>query len=133
MSRVALSPDDHLLEREIAAMQEMIARHDLHETLAAECKARGLVVVKQALTTSEIIAAVALKHKLKAADLGGRSKKGDIARARQEAMWEMYNRLLEDGRHRWTMEQIGARLGGRDHSTVSHGVATHEARIGAQT
>ena len=50
------------------------------------------------------------------ADLTGRRRTADIARARQIAMYLLRE---ENG---LSLPSIGEYLGGRDHSTVSHGV-----------
>lgn len=40
---------------------------------------------------------------------------------------ELYHLLYRKGR--WSLTQIGRRLGGRDHSTVLHGIRQHERRL----
>ena len=59
---------------------------------------------------------VAAYHGLAVADLTGRRRTADVARARQIAMF-----LLRE-ENALSLPAIGAHLGGRDHSTVSHGV-----------
>ncbi len=59
---------------------------------------------------------VAAYHGLTAADLTGRRRTADVARARQIAMF-----LLRE-ENALSLPAIGDHLGGRDHSTVSHGV-----------
>lgn len=71
---------------------------------------------------------VADRHGFTVGDLAGPSKLRSIARARQEAMYELYRVRLADGRRRWSYPMIGRFLGGRDHTTIWFGVARHEAR-----
>ena len=66
---------------------------------------------------------VALKHGLKLSDLTGPARGRAIAHPRQEAMW-----LLKQ-QDRWSLLQIGQFLGGRDHTTVIHGIRKHEERM----
>lgn len=66
---------------------------------------------------------VAARWDLTLDDLKGQSRKRFIARPRQEAMWHMY----QTGR--FSLPQIGQFLGGRDHSTILHGVRRHAERI----
>lgn len=63
---------------------------------------------------NEIIAAVALSFGITPADLIGRKRDKGTAFARQVAMY-----LLRQGT-RYSLQQIGRELGGRDHSTVVH-------------
>jgi chromosomal replication initiator protein len=59
---------------------------------------------------------VAAYHGMSVADLTGRRRTADVARARQIAMY-----LLRE-ENALSLPAIGEHLGGRDHSTVSHGV-----------
>jgi chromosomal replication initiator protein len=59
---------------------------------------------------------VATYHGMTVADLTGRRRTADVARARQIAMY-----LLRE-ENALSLPAIGEHLGGRDHSTVSHGV-----------
>jgi chromosomal replication initiation ATPase DnaA len=68
-----------------------------------------------------IIRIVAQKHGITVQELLGQSRFAHIVHARQEAMHEM--RLMGMSYH-----QIGRFMGGRDHSTVWHGVRAHEER-----
>lgn len=68
---------------------------------------------------------VSLRHGLKMADLMGQSRKHAIAHVRQEAMSE----CREAGN--WSYPQIGAFFGGRDHTTIIHGVRQHAKRLEA--
>jgi hypothetical protein len=47
----------------------------------------------------------------------------EVVRARHHLMW-----LLRKETH-WSLPHIGRFLGGRDHTTVMHGIRAHEARI----
>lgn len=67
-------------------------------------------------TPEQVIEIVATHYGLTVADIKGRRRTADIAHARQVAMY-----LLRE-EHALTLPNIGALLGGRDHTTVRHGV-----------
>lgn len=75
------------------------------------------------MRAAEIIVAVASDYGLGKGDLVGRSRRFPVVRARQEAMWRL--RTLRG----LSLAQIGRMLGGRDHTTILHGVRRHEARL----
>ncbi len=66
---------------------------------------------------------VAKAHGLHFHDFVGRSRVQRIVFARQEVMWRFKHELG------WSLPEIGRRLGGRDHTTVLHGVRQHQRRI----
>lgn len=68
------------------------------------------------MTPDEIVARVAARHGVSRSRMHGIWKDKLISRARQEAMW-----LLRDATA-LSFPQIGAYVGGRDHSTVMFGV-----------
>ncbi len=73
-----------------------------------------LSVQQRQLTIENIQRKVADYYKIKISDLGSQSRKRNITRPRQVAMWlckELTNRSLPE---------IGAAFGGRDHTTVLH-------------
>lgn len=74
-------------------------------------------------TAKRIIAQVAEQHGLTAAELLGATRVRSIAYARQEAMWRISREL---GR---SLPEIGRMMGGRDHTTVLHGIRAHERRL----
>lgn len=72
-------------------------------------------------TTSRIEPKAALQavcnyYSIKVVDLKGSKRKREVARPRQVLMWILRNEC------NLTLEEIGLFLGGRDHSTVIHGV-----------
>lgn len=72
-----------------------------------------------------IIAEVCEQHGLAEAQLVGNQKNASVVLPRQEAYWRMYH---EAGA---TVLQIARRMGHRDHTTISHGIAAHADRMGA--
>ena len=72
-----------------------------------------------------ILAEVACKHRVSVKELLGRGRRPYVAWPRQEAMW----RIRQTGRY--SLPQIGAFLGGRNHTTVIRGVRAHERRMSA--
>ena len=71
---------------------------------------------------ADIIREVAAAHGLSVADLTGPRHIHRFVLARHEAMWRCRH---ETGQ---SFPQIGRALGGRDHSTIWHGVRAHEQR-----
>lgn len=72
-----------------------------------------------------IIAAVALKHGVSVRDILEFSRRKDIVRARQEAMFRIKKKTDA------SFPLIGRYLGNRDYTTVLHGFRVHEARMEA--
>lgn len=72
-----------------------------------------------------IIEQVAAKYRIPVSDLTSARRQRTAVRARHEAMWRM---RIETS---MGYPAIGRRLGGRDHTTVIHGVAKHQQRIDA--
>lgn len=72
-------------------------------------------------TPGRTVERVAAYHGMTVADLTGRRRTADVARARQIAMYLL---RTENG---LSLPAIGEHLGGRDHSTVSHGVEKIDA------
>lgn len=70
-----------------------------------------------------ILREVADKHGVSLVDLMSKRRGRGVVAARHEAMYRM--------RYETTMSlpQIGRRMGGRDHSTVLHGIRSHECRL----
>lgn len=78
---------------------------------------------------AEIAARRAAAHGCTLADLMG-SRGSDAAQlARQAAYHAVRSLVREDGRPRFSYALIGAFFGGRDHTTVLHGVKVHQARM----
>lgn len=75
----------------------------------------------------DIAAEVAALYALTLADLFGPARAKAISHPRQHAMWEVRRRAPH-----LSLPQIGRLFGGRDHTTVLHGIRAHEARQAAQ-
>lgn len=71
-----------------------------------------------------IMIEVAEKHGVSPRDLVSSSRFRNIAAARFEAFYRVY---LETN---MGLPEIGRKFGGRDHTTVLHGIRTHAERIG---
>jgi len=76
-------------------------------------------------TSRQIIAETAEKHRITVADILGDCRQRRIAWPRQEAMFRMFVECLH-----LSLPQIGTALGGRDHSTVIHGIRRECERRG---
>lgn len=103
--------------------------------IEAEAKASALALTLQAVALAAvhypaapyraILRETADKHGLAVVDITGRCRKHHIVLARQEAMWRM---RMETP---FSLPEIGRRMGGKDHTTVLHGIRTHQARLDA--
>ena len=80
---------------------------------------------KEVKTSRQIIAETAEKHRMTVADLLGDCRQRRIAWPRQEAMFRMFVECLH-----LSLPQIGTALGGRDHTTVIHGIRRECERRG---
>jgi hypothetical protein len=84
---------------------------------------RDLLPLPDAEKWKSILAEVCEKHGIDWLDLASDRRSTPIVRARHEAMYRM--------RHETTMSlpAIGRKMGGRDHTTVLHGVRKHAERL----
>jgi chromosomal replication initiator protein len=76
----------------------------------------NLVLKQEKLTLEQILQAVARHYNVAETDLVGRSRRKEVAQARQMAMY------LAREETSASLPKIGLALGGRDHTTVIHGV-----------
>jgi chromosomal replication initiator protein len=86
---------------------------------------RGLIAVPLRTSWKVVAQEVAGRHGVSLEELIGPSRLRVIAHARQEAFFVLY----ESGRA--TTPQIGRWFGGRDHTTVIHGIRAHKRRLEA--
>lgn len=94
------------------------ARPEL-ETLAELSRTRAKPTMK------DIAAAVAEQHLLPLTEMMSPSRRANISRARHNAFAVMY------ATKRYSLNQIGGFFGGKDHTTVLHGIRQHRKRIEA--
>ncbi len=85
-----------------------------NETL--EAALRDFAQAPKTLTPEQVIAAVARFYRVSEKDIKGRRRNKDIVRPRQVAMY------LARQETQASLPEIGAALGGRDHTTVLYGV-----------
>ena len=76
-------------------------------------------------TVADIVRQTAAKHRLTVAQLLGPCRERKYVRPRQEAMY----RVFTECKH-VSLPETGRLLGGRDHTTVLHGIRRHCERIG---
>jgi chromosomal replication initiator protein len=76
----------------------------------------NLVLKQEELTLGQILQAVARYYKVPETDLVGRSRRKEVAQARQMAMY------LAREETSASLPKIGLALGGRDHTTIMHGI-----------
>jgi chromosomal replication initiator protein len=70
---------------------------------------------------------VAATYSISVADLKGADRRRPVAWPRQEAYARCFA-LREKYGNRYSKHAIGRFFGGRDHSTIYHGIRAHEAR-----
>lgn len=71
---------------------------------------------------------IALHYGVTVDDLRGSSSVKHFAIPRQHLMWALYQVTFSNGDRRFSKQRIGAFIGGRDHTTVWHGINRHEDR-----
>lgn len=106
-----------------AADREKLARIRLNRLMRIRAAALGPVVAPNA--AARIIDNVAREHGIAPLDLIGQTRTKHIALARHIAMYIMRNRL------HLPMQKIGVYIGGRDHTSVLHGVRRIQRLIDA--
>lgn len=82
----------------------------------------GLFKSTEVVSVPSIIKTVSDAYGVSIEDIKGKSRARSISEARQVVMW-MARQLTDE-----SYENIGAELGGRDHSTVYYGISTIEKR-----
>lgn len=116
------------LEREIAVMERAIALAKRRDELRRQIEELGIDLQAAPQTMMAIAERVAVAYGLTMADIRGRRRDRDAAWPRQHLMWLLYRQLRADGTHRYSLPVIGRFLGGRDHTTILHGIGRHELR-----
>jgi chromosomal replication initiator protein len=102
------------------ALNKLVAYSTLTRTLPTEAQLEAtlqdIIAAPKTLTPEEIIKAVAKFYHVAEKELTGRRRSKDIVRPRQIAMY------LARQETQASLPEIGAALGGRDHTTVIYGV-----------
>ena len=80
---------------------------------------------KKRITLREIAVEVAAKHRITLDDLVGHDRSVCYVHPRQEVYYRAYIECPH-----LSYPEIGRRMGGRDHTTIAHGVKKHCGRIG---
>ncbi|MCA0358715.1 MAG: hypothetical protein LCH78_18025 [Proteobacteria bacterium] len=83
--------------------------------------------VKRRISMPEIANLIASTYGVSVANLVGPARHKAISHARQHAMWLMHQQP------HLSMPQIGKFLGGRDHTTILHGIRRYEQRMAEGT
>lgn len=109
------------MEDDLRRLRSQVARH-----LKIEGEAKAVVDWPARKHWKLIIAEVADAHDVLIADLLSPRRAVRLVHARHEAMWRLRNETT------MSLPMIGKRLGGRDHTTVLHGIRKHEERLGAK-
>jgi chromosomal replication initiation ATPase DnaA len=74
-----------------------------------------------------IAEAISKAHGIGVAELKGPSRLQAISIARFELMWRLYAIRRADGSRAYSLPMIGRFLGGRDHTTILHGIRRWQA------
>lgn len=88
-----------------------------------ECEPPEAVVVIPALRWRQIVLEVAAQHGVSLPEITGHQRAYNIVRARHEAFYRLKTET------QLSLPQIGRKMGGRDHTTVLHGVRKHKERL----
>lgn len=80
-------------------------------------------VLKPPLSAHAVLRRVSNDTGVTVAEMQSHSRAKRISRARQKAMYEIREEC------KWSYPRIAKLLGGRDHTTVIHGVKAHAARL----
>lgn len=104
-----------------ALQRAAIEREQRIAALCAELE--SLCATSEPFLGVKIARAVAMAHGITFKALIGRPRPPHLIKARQHAMWEMRENTT------LSLPHIGKILGGRDHSTVIHGIRQHEIRL----
>ena len=80
----------------------------------------------------QIAREVGARYGVSVEDITGESRLRPIVHARQEVAWRLYSARHPSGARRFSMPQIGAWLGGRDHTTILHAIRSYEKRTGVR-
>lgn len=83
-------------------------------------------LLRQPTPWKRIVEEVCIAHQVSKPELLGSQRERRIVLARHEAMYRMKTETV------MSLPQIGRRLGGKDHTTVLHGIRCHEARMVGQ-
>lgn len=126
---VELERDDIILKREIAAMEAALALRRRHAELKTQCEALGVLLAGPPMRLIDIVDGVARRYGVSSEEILGPSRKGYVARPRHEVMYLAYEVRWASGCRRYSQPQIGAFLGGRDHTTVINGIRRHKLRL----
>lgn len=103
-------------------VQEMIAeKKEQIETLCSELE--SLQAINGPFTAQKIARSIAKAYGYTLKELVSSRRNHHLARARQHAMWEIRRNTT------LSLPHIGKILGGRDHTTIIHGLRQHEKRM----
>jgi chromosomal replication initiator protein len=116
----AIDANTRELEGAITKLQGMASLQGGRIDLELAKKAMGDIVTpdQRRISIQQILEAVTKYYAVKATDLQGKKRHKSIAFPRQVCMF------LARRHTRFSLEEIGAHFGGRDHSTVIHAVRT---------
>ena len=96
----------------------------LQRVPVAPIKAQAVPMApSERVTASDIIHEVCQRYGILKQDLISGTRQRHIAKPRQECMFRLSNEMG------MSLPQIGRILGGRDHTTVLHGIRAHEATL----
>lgn len=121
-----------VVRRTLALAMALLAEHEGPESVRRAvantlCAMPVRKVQTQGQAIRELIGQVAAEHGLTYDDMIGHNRTRRVSHARQELYWRMKREFP-----RLSLPQIAKHIGNRDHTTILHGIAAHEARMAAQ-
>ena len=103
--------------------QSMLSGGVIDMELAKQALGEGDVSREKRVTIQQILDAVIKYYNLKLSDLQSKKRNQSIAFPRQICMY------LARKHTRYSLEEIGGYFGGRDHTTILHGVRTIDRQM----
>lgn len=118
-------PEHELSQLEVEAIDEVSRQEQVREEKIDELidRLNSLRVNSEPQTGQKIARAVAKAHGINWAEFLSRRRHRPLVKARQHAMWEMHKGA------NLSYCAIARILGGLDHTTIIHGVKSHQRRL----
>lgn len=125
---MAVLRQNEIFARQIAALREQRRLLEEIKSLNGGTPSMDEPAPHQWSSIQEIIDEVSARYGLAKGGLIGPCRRRRFAWPRQEAYYLCRSQLTRDGEIRFSYPLIGRHFGGRDHTTVLHGVGAYAAR-----
>lgn len=107
-----------------SSFQDIVVSFDTYAPLPAQPDPYDTSLIRAPKPIKQVVRYVAMKHQVSIRLILDSGRNAAVVRARQEIYW----RLVAIGAY--SLPQVGMWVGGRDHTTVLHGVREHAKRHG---